>query len=208
MSCATLIRLSWLTPICARSGTYWRSRSLRTRSTMNCSEISCETRAPSFCLDQVQHQVQRRDAAGAGEAVAVDAEELVAQLDARKFLAQRREVLPVDGGAVVIQQPRLGERIAAGAQRAQGHAPLGQALQGREHLAARPRPARRRRRTRTGCRPLPTCSSAMRGRELQPVAGRGRLPSRLTIDQSYTVCPVMMFAMRSGSTAFDSAIIE
>src|SRR4029077_13190158 len=58
-------------------------------------------------LHQVQHQIQRRDAARAGEAVAVDGEQLITQMDAWEFLAQRREILPVDGGAVLIQQSRL-----------------------------------------------------------------------------------------------------
>ncbi len=43
-----------------------------------------------FRLHQVQHQVQGRDAAGAGEAVAVDGEELVAEQNAGEFLSQCR----------------------------------------------------------------------------------------------------------------------
>src|SRR5207302_8494499 len=42
----------------------------------------------------------------------------------------------------------------------------------------------------------------------RPVHADVGCPSILTIAQSYTASLVMMFAIRSGSTAFDSAIIE
>ena len=74
---------------------------------------------PEIVLDHVEHQVERRDAAGARVAVAVDREELRGELDPRKLLAQRGHVLPVDRGAVLVEEPRLGERVAAGAKRAQ-----------------------------------------------------------------------------------------
>ena len=54
----------------------------------------------------------------------------------------------------------------------------------------------------------PTWSSAIVGAISSPLLAGVGVPSRLAIDHSYTFCPVMMFAMRSGSTAFDSAIIE
>ena len=140
---------------------------------MNCSEISCETCAPSLRLHQVQHQIQRRDPARAGEAVAVDAEELVAEVDTRKLLAQRREIFPVNRRAVAIQESRLGERIAAGAQGTEGHPPLGAAFERREEL-----------RRHTGLHiDAPAHEENVdraerlkrdRGRQLQPVARRGR----------------------------------
>src|SRR5580698_94504 len=71
-----------------------------------------------FGLYQVQHQVQWRNAAGAGEPIAVDGEELVAQQDPWEFFAQSRQVFPVNGRLVLIEQTGLRERISAGAQRA------------------------------------------------------------------------------------------
>ncbi len=83
-------------------------------------------------LDEVQHQIERRRPTRAGEAVAVDGEELVADEHAGKFLAQRRNVLPVNGRAIIVEEPRARERIAAGAQRAQCDAPLGETAQRHE----------------------------------------------------------------------------
>ena len=55
---------------------------------------------------------------------------------------------------------------------------------------------------------MPACSSATVGDSCRPLLAATGWPSTLTIDHSYTVWPVSVFAMRSGSTAFDSAIIE
>ena len=82
---------------------------------------------------QCEHQIERGHPARAGEAVAVDRKELIAQLHPRELLAQRREVLPVDRGAVVIEQPRPRERVAAGAQRAERDAALREPAQRRKH---------------------------------------------------------------------------
>src|SRR3984893_10844651 len=54
----------------------------------------------------------------------------------------------------------------------------------------------------------PTCSSGTVGASCRPLLAGVGCPSRLTIDQSYTDSPVSLFAIRSGSTAVDSAIIE
>src|SRR5215472_7316952 len=54
-------------------------------------------------LHQVEHQVERCHTTGAGEAIPVDAEELIAQLYAGELLAQRRQILPMNGRAVFIQ---------------------------------------------------------------------------------------------------------
>ena len=48
----------------------------------------------------------------------------------------------------------------------------------------------------------------MVGDSCSPLLAGVGCPSRLTIDQSYTDSRVRMLAIRSGSTAFDSAIIE
>src|ERR1700733_2528123 len=125
-------------------------------------------------LDRVQPQTERCNTARAGEAVTVDGEELVAQTDARELLAQRREVLPVDGRAVLVQQPRLRQGVAAGAQRAEGDAPLGEAAQ-RRHDARGNRllhvdaPA-----DEQDVHRAELLERDRRG-ELQPVAGRGGL---------------------------------
>src|SRR5215813_15385929 len=58
---------------------------------------------PELRFHQVQHQVERCHTAGAREAIPVDAEELIAQLYARELLAQRREILPVNGRTIFIQ---------------------------------------------------------------------------------------------------------
>src|SRR6202035_2235127 len=54
----------------------------------------------------------------------------------------------------------------------------------------------------------PTCSSDTVGASCRPLLAGVGCPWRLTIDQSYTDSPVSLFAIRSGSTAVDSAIIE
>ena len=161
-----------------------------------------------LALDQVQHQVERRHAAGAGEAVAVDAEELVAQLDARKLLAQRREILPVDGRAVAIEQAgfRRAHNRRCTARRAARAARPGAcsaaSIFGDTASCTSTPPHTNRMST------APTASRACVGDSCRPLLAGVGCPSRLTIDHSYTLWPVMLFAMRSGSTAFDSAIIE
>src|SRR5579862_1587176 len=82
----------------------------------------------------MQHQVEWGHAAGAAVAVPIDSKELIAQVDARKLLAQGREILPVDRRAVVVEQPGLCERISPGAERTERNAPLREALQRREQL--------------------------------------------------------------------------
>src|SRR5487761_948137 len=59
---------------------------------------------PEPGLDDRQHQVERRHAAGAGDAVAVDAVEILDEVDGRKLLADRPQILPMDGAAIARQQ--------------------------------------------------------------------------------------------------------
>src|SRR3546814_19990206 len=61
--------------------------------------------------------VDGRGAAGAGEAVAVDLEQLAGHLDVGEVLAEAGQVLPVDGAAVAVEQAGPGEHVAAGADR-------------------------------------------------------------------------------------------
>jgi hypothetical protein len=83
-------------------------------------------------LDEVQHEIERRRAAGAGEAVAVDGEQLIADPHPRELLAQRRKILPMYGGAEIVEQARPRQRIAAGTEGAQRHPSVGQPAQRRE----------------------------------------------------------------------------
>ncbi len=80
----------------------------------------------------------------------------------------------MDGRAVLIEQSRLGERVAAGTERPERDAPLRQALERCENLRRHrllhvDAAADEENVERAG---LIECQ---RGRELQPVAGRGRL---------------------------------
>jgi hypothetical protein len=61
--------------------------------------------------DQRVHHVERGDAAGAGEAVAIDLEQGVTEMEKGKGLRKGRDVLPVDRASVSIEQARLGEKI-------------------------------------------------------------------------------------------------
>ena len=76
-------------------------------------------------LDEVQHELERRDAARTGKAVAIDREQLIRDQDAREFFTQRREVLPVNRRLVAVEEPGLRERIAAGAERAEREFAIG-----------------------------------------------------------------------------------
>ena len=84
---------------------------------------------PRWSRDHVEHQVERRHAAGAREAIAIDREELVVPEDPWKLLAQRRHVLPVDRRAILVEQSRLGQRVSAGAKRAERDVTLGEPAQ-------------------------------------------------------------------------------
>src|SRR3954452_24241884 len=53
--------------------------------------------------DQVQHHIKRRRATRAGEAVAVDLEQLIRNLDTGEFLDEAGDVLPVNRTAVAFE---------------------------------------------------------------------------------------------------------
>ena len=78
---------------------------------MSSSVTSAAITAPFLAGDQRQHHVDRGRAAGAGEAVAVDLEQLLRRLDIRELLAEAVEVLPVDGAAMAVEQPCLGQDV-------------------------------------------------------------------------------------------------
>ena len=61
-------------------------------------------RAPVLAPDQMQHEIERRRAARAGEAVAVDLEELGGHLEIGVGLGEAGEVLPMQRAAVALEQ--------------------------------------------------------------------------------------------------------
>ena len=89
-------------------------------------------RGPSFDSNEVQHEVERRRAARAGVAILVDREQLIAETHARELFAQRREILPMDRRLEIIEESGACERVAAGAQRAERHSPVGEPAQQRQ----------------------------------------------------------------------------
>ena len=64
--------------------------------------------------DQMQHHVERRRAAGAGEAVPIDDEEAALDLDLGEALAKAVEALPMGGRAMAVEQPGPGQQERAG----------------------------------------------------------------------------------------------
>ena len=78
--------------------------------------------APVIALDQRHHHVERGDAAGAGDAVAVDLEQRRHHVDIGEGLAEGRQVLPMQRGAALIEQPGLGEHVRTAGDAADGDA--------------------------------------------------------------------------------------
>ena len=74
--------------------------------------------------DQLQHHVERRGAAGAGVDVLVDLEEIGKDVGLREGLGEARQVLPVDGAALVGQEAGGRQHMGAGAQAADGDAAI------------------------------------------------------------------------------------
>ena len=73
---------------------------------------------PMLAGDQGQHHVERRGAAGTGEAVAVDFEQAAGGLDFREGFREAGQVLPVDGAFIAVEQAGFGQQMRAGADRA------------------------------------------------------------------------------------------
>jgi hypothetical protein len=63
--------------------------------------------------DEMQHQIQRGGRAAGGDPVAVDDEAVRNYSDARKFFLEGVELLPVNGGAIAVQQTGAGQQMAA-----------------------------------------------------------------------------------------------
>ena len=184
------------------------------RSRMHCSETLAASSSPCCQRDPVQHQVERRGAARAGEAVAVDLEQVGGHLDLGELLDEAGQVLPVDGAAMAVEQAGARQHMRAGAERpdlarragrsaaARRTRPCPGSARSRCRRTARPRRQRpagrlagRDRRRRPGSTmPLLAVTGAPSLREQPPLVERAARPVRL--------------AMRSGSTALVNAIIE
>ena len=83
--------------------------------------------------NQVEHQVECRDAARAGEAIAVDLEQLVGHLEIGKLLGEGGEVLPMHGAATAGEQSGAGQQVAAQRHAADDHALAVQPPEPAEH---------------------------------------------------------------------------
>jgi hypothetical protein len=66
--------------------------------------------------DELQHHVERRRAAGAGEDVLVDLEQVGKHVGLRERFREARQVLPVDGAALVGQEPRRRQHMRSGTE--------------------------------------------------------------------------------------------
>jgi hypothetical protein len=124
-----------------------------------------------------------------------------------KLLAQRRHVLPVDRGAVLVEEARLGERVAAGAKRAERDrsAPACAARSRARGVTAR----------WTSIAAADEDDVGRSHRVERHVGAKRQAVARGTARRRgsrSTTCRLVLrhrrFAMRSGSTALVSAIIE
>ena len=90
------------------------------RSTIACSQTPETTVSPKSLPDQVKHHVEGRSTPGAGVDGAVDLEEPGPHRRAGEPLGEARIVLPVDDAPLVVEQPRLGQDVRAGAEARDG----------------------------------------------------------------------------------------
>ena len=79
-------------------------------------------RRPMIYADQCMHHVERGDSAGAGEAVAINLKQRVAEVKKGKRLREGRNMLPVDRASVSVKQACLGEKIRSCRHATQPHA--------------------------------------------------------------------------------------
>src|SRR3990170_2871856 len=78
--------------------------------------------ASVIALDDGDHHIERRDAARAGDPVAVDLEQRRHQGDVGKGLAEGRQMLTMEGRPSLIEQTCLGEDIGSAGNAADGDA--------------------------------------------------------------------------------------
>ena len=86
--------------------------------------------------DQLEHQVERGDAAGTGEPVAVAQEQLLDHLDLGMALVEQLHRLPVQGDPIAVEQAGGGEREGAGVDGTQQRAVPVEPAQPGEQAAA------------------------------------------------------------------------
>src|SRR6218665_2637551 len=120
---------------------FWLSAALRMRVCRNWSATS--TASWRLCWrgvgvwgggDELQDQVQGRRAAGAGQAVAVDAIKVAADLDGRELVGQRSQGFPVYRATPPVEQPGPRQHHGAKADAAEWPPAGGIAPQALKHL--------------------------------------------------------------------------
>jgi len=85
---------------------------------------------PAFALgNEVEHHVERGRASGARTAIAVDDKNVRSRADARKFLGECREALPVQRAAVDVEQTRAREHVGTQADASERRASMRQAAE-------------------------------------------------------------------------------
>src|SRR5262245_6365416 len=82
--------------------------------------------AAMIALDQSHHHVEGRDAARAGDAVAVDFEQRWRDGDIREIFAECRLMLPMKRHAAAVEKAGAGEDIRSAGDAADGHAAAGE----------------------------------------------------------------------------------
>ena len=82
--------------------------------------------AAMIALDQRHHHVERRDAARAGDAVAVDLEQRGRDGDIREIFAEGRLMLPMERHAATVEKSGAGEDVGSARDAADGHAAAGE----------------------------------------------------------------------------------
>src|SRR6185436_8300341 len=78
--------------------------------------------APVITLDESHHHVERRNAARAGDAVAVDLEQRGRDGDIREIFAEGRLMLPMERDAATGEKSGAGEEVGSARDAADGHA--------------------------------------------------------------------------------------
>ena len=73
--------------------------------------------------DEVQHEVEGRGPARAGDPLAIDLEQVGGDLERRELLGEGLDVLPVDGAPVSVEQAGPCEQVRPGAEPADDPAP-------------------------------------------------------------------------------------
>src|SRR6476620_8003396 len=82
--------------------------------------------AAMIALDQRHHHVERRDAARAGDAVAVDLEQRWCDGDIREIFAEGRLMLPFLSDTATTEKTGAGEEVGSAGDAADGHAAAGE----------------------------------------------------------------------------------